>query len=222
MGCNGQTPRRPTPELLAELNRRATQSVPNDSGGINTHTPRFGARGAADMRFFSKLMAVLFSPYRWRRLKRWMAVLYPNTRRFVVAVTGPKLDGLEFTARNAACRACPYLEVEYRGCDVPLRDAVAYCGSCGCGRWVMARLWGRAPWHWLPWPKNRLARAYCPQRKQPGPYPDDDFLAWREKVQHEIAAFVDMDLHGGDDPGPNTISMGAEESVVVEVDREGA
>jgi len=223
MGCGPR--RKASAASVAALSRRAPgpQGVAGAPGHTTTPGVRIEARQRLDVRFYVWLMRTFFSPWRWRRLKGWAAGLYPRVRRFAVAVTGPKLGGLAYAERNLVCRTCPYLEVEYLGADVLLKDAVAYCGSCGCGRWVMARLWGQPRWRWLPWPKNRLARAYCPHRKQPGPYPDDEFILWREHVQDEISGSSEtvdqpVDVDGVVDFGGGvTDSVGPEESVVVEI-----
>lgn len=59
-----------------------------------------------------------------------------------------------YLARQAECQKCPRR----------VRSGEhSYCGQCGCPRWLLSRLEyknSRMGWH-------------CPERRHPGPYPDD-------------------------------------------------
>lgn len=107
------------------------------------------------------------------------------------ALTGGFVREEALTARNEVCAACPYRQVHVRQRWFAFGRFIeaSYCGACGCGRWLLARLGI----------KNRMVQWRCPLRRwdaeKVGPYPDDAVRAYL--VEHGHATEDDLRPVGG-------------------------
>ena len=100
----------------------------------------------------------------WFRIKRMPGRAWS----FVRALLGPRLSKVDAAARLDACEICPQRIVRPYQSKGIIKERW-FCKACECGnhRWAELRR------------KVRMLKAYCPLRRQPGPYPDD---AMREYI----------------------------------------
>lgn len=156
-------------QLPPEGNGRARESEehPQSQGPHPRHAPYV----PWDLRFHARLVSIFLRPKRWQRFRRWAASAYPQTRRFVVAVTSGRVAATAWAARNNVCAGCDTLILQIQ--RDPNRPPIMYCGSCRCGRWFMAALKR----------KNWWRKAYCPLQLHAGVYPD---TRYQELVKLDI------------------------------------
>jgi hypothetical protein len=157
--------------------RRTLQEATRPCGGNNrqpekqpAQRSRFLSPMSWDLAVHDFIARIVLHPYRWRRFRIWAISLYPRARGFVYAISGGQVSDTVRRDRAAVCEACETLQIQVPRTPRPYERWARYCGSCGCPKWRLSRLSF----------KNRLRRAYCPQRLHPGPYPDD---WWRKQVE---------------------------------------
>ena len=145
-------------------------------------------------------------PWRWHRLRglaKWLILSAARVPMFLRTVFSQRVDPATFAKCQTRCWECPFIELQlYYDRRNGLYLYHTYCGSCGCPRWILAR---------LDTFKNWRQGHECPQDEHPGS------PSWR-KVKEILEKRHDDTTNDGDVPGvglPNTsTSAGAVEGTV--------
>lgn len=91
---------------------------------------------------------------------------------FIRVVIGPRVDIETYGARQSACAECPFQYFRMRRTKAGVVHD-SHCAKCGCPDWKYSRNAER----------NWYANWACPDRRHPGPYPDDDL--WEHLKEHD-------------------------------------
>lgn len=122
------------------------------------------------MNFASLLPTWVVDKDSLRAMILWVSGMPLDLWSFLKAITSKRVDDETYRQRMAACKHCTICSIELSRKKGITKLAAMFCGSCRCPKWPFANLVR----------KNRLSGWHCPDKKHPGPYPDDAVSAFIE------------------------------------------